>query len=349
MKRTMILVFSLSLVAGLSWWIHAASNPPAEHRGGTTAAPQTIYANGRIEGRTPETELHTWDAGRVTEILVAEGDQVSAGQVLLRLDDQRHRLAVALAEAELARAEAELERLINGARPHERHEANSIYQAKAALLERAQLTWTRTQQLHAKNVLTQEQADNDRTEVARLEGEVAAARARAELLAAPAREDERRVAEAQVATARSQLEQAKLSLARRELRAPYAARVLEINVEAGEMTRPDGPDAPLTLADTSRLRVRAFVEELEAPLVTPGMSAEIRADGLPTVFRGTVARVSPRMNSKSLWSNQPGERYDTRTREVWIDLEDGAKLIIGLRVDVEIQCQATSSSIGTGD
>jgi hypothetical protein len=42
------------------------------------------------------------------------------------------------------------------------------------------------------------------------------------------------------------------------------------------------------------------------------------------------------MGQKTLWSNRPAERLDTRTREVLIELTDSARLVVGLRVDVTL-------------
>ena len=333
-SRILLPLTALVLVAALSWWIHAASHPDGRRDAPRSESAAAIFANGRIEGAAPPAALHAWDTGRVVEILVRSGQQVAANQLLMRLDDEQHRLAVALAEAELSRARGELERLINGARDLEVREAEGILAAKRAALQRAQVTWSRTQKLRADGVVAQQLADDDQAAVAQLAAEVAAAQARAELLAAPARADERRIAEARVAAAQAKVQQAALLLQRRELRAPFAGQVLQINVEPGEMTLPQAAEAPLILADTTRLRVRAFVEELEAPLVGVGMPAEIRADGIEQPFRGQVSHVSPHMSGKSLWSNTPGERHDTKTREIWIDLEEPRHLIVGLRVDV---------------
>ncbi len=92
----------------------------------------------------------------------------------------------------------------------------------------------------------------------------------------------------------------------------------------------------MILADTSRYRVRAFVEEMDAGDVRIGMAAKIRADGpAARECHGRIARLSPRMEDKSLWNDRPAERLDTKTREIWIDLDDPPS-VIGLRVDVVI-------------
>ena len=54
--------------------------------------------------------------GRVTEILIAEGDQVKQGQALIRLQDDQLKAAVAQAQAALDLAKANLDQVKQGAR-----------------------------------------------------------------------------------------------------------------------------------------------------------------------------------------------------------------------------------------
>ena len=111
--------------------------------------------------------------------------------------------------------------------------------------------------------------------------------------------------------------------------------MLDVNTEPGELTGPDRAEPLVVLSDTSTIRVRAFVEELDAPRVAVGMPAQITADGLPdTTFIGRVIAISPRMETKSIHADRPYELYDTKVREVFVELTDEPKLIVGLRVDV---------------
>ena len=66
-----------------------------------------------------DAQLSLPTGGIVDEVLVAEGDQVGAGQMLLRLDSVRQEAAVAQAEAQVARVESSLAELRSGARPEE--------------------------------------------------------------------------------------------------------------------------------------------------------------------------------------------------------------------------------------
>jgi HlyD family secretion protein len=170
-----------------------------------------------------------------------------------------------------------------------------------------------------------------------MEQQVAAAKARMELIQTPARPDEVRIEKARIQAAKARLMLAQVQLDRTKLRAPCAGQILRNELNAGELIGPNAPEPAVVMADTSRFRVRAFVEEMDAPRVQVGMTAKIVADGLPgEEFHARVSRLSPRMSRKELRSDRPAERYDTKNREVWLDLLDGKAWLVGLRVDVVI-------------
>jgi len=70
----------------------------------------TVNAAGNLEPESQVT-LSFKGAGRVQEVLVEEGDEVTTGQVLARLETRELELQVAQAEASLAAAEAQLAKL----------------------------------------------------------------------------------------------------------------------------------------------------------------------------------------------------------------------------------------------
>ncbi len=339
MVKYIITILAVGSIAFMGLAIDTQSRPRST-RPAPPAGPELIYATGRVEGISEPVELRPVLAGRVDQLHAAESSQVKAGDVLLKLDDRQYQHEVALAQAQLQLAQAKLERLINGARSEERREAESLRQAKQAELQRAQLNWNRINELRIQNAVTQQEADDQRMEVDVLQAAVEAAKARSELLSAAARPDEVRMAQATVAAAQARLETAQLQLDRTQLIAPSDGLVLQVNVEVGELAGPDSTAPTVVMADARRFRVRAFVEEYDAPRVRVGMLARVTADGVPgQTFAGTVARLSPRMDRKQHYSDAPDEQYDTKTREVWIDLQPDAtaELVIGLRVDVVIE------------
>jgi len=54
------------------------------------------------------------------------------------------------------------------------------------------------------------------------------------------------------------------------------------------------------------------------------------------------------MSRKELWSDHPAERFDTKTREIWVELDRSDDLIVGLRVDVAIDVSQMSSAPPNG-
>ncbi len=343
MFRFMILVLTIAAAAVLGFVIDAQSRTPVEHPE-RQIEPRTIFAMGRIEGVTEEIELRPQLAGRIEAIRVEEGQVVEKDAVLVELDDQQYRHEVAQAAAELELAKAQLEHLMTGARPEQRREAAAKHRVRAAELERAQLAWKRISELREAKAVAPQEADDHRLTVAALTAEVEAAKAQVDLIEAPPRQDEVHMDQARVEAAKARLELAKVQLDRTKLCAPIRGQVLKIDANPGELTGPESPQPIVVLADTSAFRVRAFVEEYDAPRVRIGMPAKIKADGIPgKEFSGKVVRFSPYMTRKELWSDLPSERYDTKTREVWIDLDRADGLVVGLRVEVAIDASAVAN------
>lgn len=332
------ILFSLGITAVIIMGvlIDAQSNPPAVRQ---EDQPEEfrIFALGRVEGITPEIELRSQLAGRIVELPIEEGQFVEQGQVLLVLDDRQYRYEVAAATAAVELARANLMHLINGAHPKDRAEAAALYRAKLGKLELANLAWKRISELFDANAVSQQQADDQRGQVVVLTAEVDAAKARLDQIEAEARTDEIRMDEARIQAAEAQLELAKVQFERTRILAPGRGQILEVDVEVGELTGPESAQPAIVMVDTTKLQVRAFVEEIDAPRIKVGMAATVRTDGLPgREFKGRVIRLSSRMGRKQLWSDRPAERYDTKTREIWIELEQGESLVVGLRVDVMI-------------
>jgi multidrug resistance efflux pump len=330
------LFFSAFLVATAASVIiidsKAARYSPASSRAEDVT---TIHATGIVEGANRDVQLRPEIAGRVVEISAVIGRSVNAGDVLLRLDDRHQRHLVEVSRARLELARAQLQRLINGARPSERQEAKALWDAKASQLTQAKRTWDRIRELQHQAAVTQQQADEQHAIVSTLTAEFDAARARWEQLDAPARDDEVREANARIAAAEAELSLAQVALEKCELRAPCSGCVLDIDIEPGELVGPDVSVPAIVLADTAILRVRAFVEEIDAPRLTQGLGAKVTADGLPDQsFKGQIESLSPRMSAKQIFSGAADELYDTKVREVIVALNNMENLVVGLRVDV---------------
>jgi multidrug resistance efflux pump len=295
---------------------------------------RTIFANGVVEGRGREALLRFEIAGRLVSVEVNDGDRVRQGDTLARLDNTTLACELAKAQATLALAQAEREHLINGARKETRAFAHAQVHAAQARMAQADKRLERGVQLQQHKAIAQQDLDDFTATAQANQAEVEAASARAGELEAPAREDELRMLDAKIALEEARVKQAHAMLDKTKLKAPFDGMVLRVRGEVGELVS-DGDVPTITLANTSEMRVRAYVEEMDALAVTEGQRGDVTVDGLPGVrFAATVVSCTPYMAPKRLLMNMPGERVDVKVREIVLQLDDQNKLVIGLPVDV---------------
>ena len=79
--------------------------------GATASISESAIASGRVEAESRDRVVEHIDGGTVREVLVANGDRVTEGRVLIRLDDGRLRTEEAILATELAELVAERNRL----------------------------------------------------------------------------------------------------------------------------------------------------------------------------------------------------------------------------------------------
>src|SRR5271170_3541588 len=99
---------------------HAVSAAPVASR---TLRDGLIAAPGRVEAVSEEIRVSSELSGRLRSVPVEEGDRIRKGQVLAQIENEDYFARVAAAEATLAQRQAELLRVVNGARSQERRAA----------------------------------------------------------------------------------------------------------------------------------------------------------------------------------------------------------------------------------
>lgn len=303
--------------------------------------PDQVTANGVIEGAQPEVALRPETAGTITALHFRENQDVAKGALLAELSNEPQKQQVALARAEVAVARAELDRLRNGERAEKRKAAAALENARRAVYLQCRADWERSQKLAGTSAgVSAEKRDLDYHRMLRAEAELEQASAERALVEAPARADEEAAAEGRVAAAEARLRLMEAELGKTYLRAPFAGRVLRVVAEPGEIASPQSARPLLLLADVSRRRVRAFIEELDAPRVRVGQQATVTVDGLPErEFAGTVAVVMPRMGRRTVETDAPEEYKDIYFREVLIDLAESEELTLNLRARVRLSTE----------
>ncbi len=178
-KRLPILILLVAAGVGLYLWRTGAFDKPSN----------MIVVSGNLELTLVDLSFKT--AGRMTELNVKEGDTVTAGEVIARLDPeqlerqksrdlasvlsaqsnydqlqtsieyQRATLEsdIAARRAELNQAQAQLDQLLAGSRPQEIQQAEANVADAKAQMDSARLDWDRAQMLYKNTDISTQQYD----------------------------------------------------------------------------------------------------------------------------------------------------------------------------------------------
>jgi HlyD family secretion protein len=285
MKRSVAILLLVALAAFLGgvtwWWLH--------HNG----AQSELVLYGNVDLR--QVELPFNNSGRISEVLVEEGDSVHQGDVLARLDSSRLRPAVDQAAAQAAAQREVVARMHAGSRPEEIAQAKANVNAATADAANAKRQFERIKKLateSAGGAVSQQDFDNAKAALEMADARLEVNRKTLELALAGPRKEEIAEAEAKLRGNEAQLKLLEQELADAQLLAPVNAVVRNRVMEPGEMASPAKP--VLLLAVTDPKWVRAYVSEPDLGKVKPGEKAWIEVDSFPEHrFDGWVGFISP--------------------------------------------------------
>jgi HlyD family secretion protein len=257
--------------------------------------------NGRIEAT--EIDVAAKIAGRIKEVLVHEGDFVTAGQVVARMDTDTltAQLLEAQAELERTRSAAATARSNLAQRQAEKAAAQAVVRQREAELNVAQTHLTRSVNLVPKGAASAQQVDDDRARV--LSAEAAVAAARAQVAAAEAAIV---TARAEIAGAESAIEAQHATIQRIQadlndsaLKAPRDSRVQYRVSEPGEVLGAGG--RVLNLVDLSDVYMTFFLPTAQVGRVALGSEVRLVLDAAPqfviparATFVADVAQFTPK-------------------------------------------------------
>ncbi|MBD3770687.1 MAG: HlyD family efflux transporter periplasmic adaptor subunit [Rhodobacterales bacterium] len=257
-----------------AWWFWTASQDEGP-------GPGFASGNGRIEAT--EINIATKIPGRVEEILVREGDFVTAGEPLARmqidtLEAQREEASashdraiqsVAVAKAQVALATSDAA------------SAQAIVRQREAELEAAKQRLARSETLSAEGASSQQELDDDRARVRSVEAALAASKAQASAARAGIT-----AAEAQVAGAESAVKAAEATITRidaditdSQLIAPRDGRIQFRVAQTGEVLGAGG--TVLNMVDLSDVYMTFFLPEQTVGRIAIGSEARIILDAAP--------------------------------------------------------------------
>jgi HlyD family secretion protein len=230
--------------------------------------------------------------GRLTQLLVKEGDVVEVGAVLARIDDTLERSSRVARESEAQVAKQQASAVKAGARGEEVRSLASRVAAAKATEDLLQKQATRQRTLLEKGVIAAAAVDDIEGQLARATAEREALEHSLKLLRQGARQEDVSVAEARAQAALAVLELNDARLVRHELKSPIRGTVLDVNFEQGEVV---GAGSPVfTLADTHQPYVDVFVPQAQISRVKVGQGARIKVDALSAELGGKVEHIARR-------------------------------------------------------
>jgi HlyD family secretion protein len=259
-----------------------------------------VMGTGTLEARVKVT-VSPKISGRIEEILVDQGDHVSEGDVLVRLDDDELAQQVEIAQATLDASRAAVERL------------RTDRERAVAVATKARREHTRIEQLIAQNVISESELDEAVESLAI----AVAGMARAEAAIVEGGKE--------VIASEKTLDYQRARLADTEITAPFDGLIVRRQRDPGDVVVTGSPI--LSLVSLEQLWISAWIDETEMARIEVGQTARV-------VFRSESERSFPGEVARL------GKETDRETREFIVDvqiLELPTNWAVGQRAEVYIE------------
>lgn len=326
MKRLIpIAILLVAAVGGGFWWhLHEAKK----------AAPRNeITLSGNIEAH--ESLVSFKVQGRIAELPVEEGEQVAAGALLARLEDEDFRQHVRMDESNVAVRASNLALAKAGTRQQEIKAAQQAVVDAEANLDQRKLDDVRARQLFAKDEVAAQDRDEAATALKRAQATLEQARQRLNEAEEGTRKEEIAVEQANLVQASTSLGLSRINLDYTTLRAPSAGVITVRQAELGEVVSPGSPI--VTLADLDHIWLRAYVAETDLGRIHFGQDVAITTDTYPgKQYHGRISFIA----SDAEFTPKSVQTYQERVTLVYrikIDVENpNHELKPGMPADAHI-------------
>lgn len=246
---------------------------------------QSVVASGRVLPAA-QIELGVRAPASALEVRVMEGDKVTAGQVLVRLDDAEAKAAVAQARASVAQAAAQLRKLQRVGTPIAK---TSLARAEVEVRS-AEEELARAENLAGAGAYTAAQLSSAQESVALARNRRAAAAV--ELKSFKSGGDERQLALAALAQAEAAVALADARLNQTRLTAPVDGVVLQREIEPGDLVQPG--QALLVIGAEGPARLVMEPDERNLAHLRVGQRAVASTEAFPSEhFDAEVSFIAP--------------------------------------------------------
>jgi HlyD family secretion protein len=273
--------------------------------------------------------------GALTNLAVARGDSVKAGQLLFELERGSEAAAVAQAEKNLAQAQSQLADLTKGKRPTEIASLEAQLDRAKANLKLSSDQLARREQLGTADVVSKEELDQARAQRDADQAQVNQLAADLETAKLGGREDAISAAQSAVESQQAARDKAKWSFDQKQQFAPANALVHDTLYRQGEWVAAGSPVVVLLPPDN--LKVRFFVPQEKLPQIKIGQSVSVTFDGGVKKYAATVNYLSTQAEfTPPVLYNRENRAKLVFMIEAKFSATDAADLRPGQPVDVEL-------------
>ena len=299
MRKILLLICVLALAGFAGWKLvlqkengEAKILATTEIRAGEVR--KVLEATGIVKSQVGSiVKIGARSTGEIRTMLVKVGDKVQKGDLIAEIDDRELQAGKAEAEARLAQAQAELERVIQ-VYPLQISEAEAQLELAQAQALYARQNMKRQQTLVDREVVPQDVLDQAVRDQVVARNEVLARQAT--LLRVREEFDmELPKAKKAVAQAQAALESIAVRISYTRIRSPITGLVSQVTAQEGE-TVVSGLQVSnlITVIDPSRLEMWIYVDETDVGQVEPGMAVEFRVDAYRNrTFETSIEQIYP--------------------------------------------------------
>lgn len=243
---------------------------------------------------TARADIRSLTDGDVREVFVKEGDLVTAGQVIAKLNDDAERYAVASSEANLTRLRANVAIAKSGAKGEEIDQVRQVVATAEKKLQFSRAEANRQKQAFLRKAVSDQ--DYQRAlSVAELDQQrLLEARKQLALVISPVRNEQLQALEAEIVSEQAKLDLAQKSVEYAQVKAPIAGRILSgtLRFALGNFLARGAQLA--TVEDSSKLLVEIRVAESDVGKIAIGNKALAKAWSFPDRdYTGIVREIAP--------------------------------------------------------
>jgi len=277
----------------------------------------------------------------VTRIEVQENEPVTAGSVLIRLDDRVAQFRLRQVEASLAVAREKLAhaRMLPRQQQIKLTQQRAVIEAAKYRVEAARASLTRKRRQAEKDILGQTETEVTETLLHELEALYKVETDKLSELELNDPDAGVRLAQADVDAKEAQLNEARIAVEEYVLKAPADGTALRVLVGPGDVVGAQTKQPAVTFCPGGRRIVRAEVEQEFARNLAIGQAASIRDDSTGEGrWSGRVVRISDWYTQRRSIMPEPLQYNDARTLECIVELDAGQpSMRIGQRVRVTLR------------